>query len=251
MFRVSLLFFLASDFLVSTSAFSSVILPPRFLKFENGICTRAFTDGERSFSMRNVQGDGNCMLAAVHLAAEATVLGWKEGRSACPEEAKRLRATIAEILSSEGTLYIEDDRIVSTTALLNSAANQEGLSPDEYLDKLSLDGPEGGMFCGGPELTVLSNLYRRPISIYELDDAQFRSMITEKNTISIGEDTPIPIDKRGTFGLNLFEDPCVAYPGSAVATSREWHIHVLVLDVSAKEKHACVLLPEVSIENKR
>ena len=233
-----------NNFLLPTSAFSSVVvLPPRFLQFENDICTRQFSDGERQFSMRNVRGDGNCMLQACHLAAEASVFasGGDFSVEERPDVPRKLRKIIANILSNDGTLYIENDRLVSTRALLESSARAEGLRPREYLNKLVVDGPEGGLFCGGPELTVLSNIYRRPISIYEVDATLTSEMINSMDGTEV-----IPIEKKGTFGKPLFQDPLAKdFPDSAVVNfGKEWHIHILVLDVSPSEKHACVLLPE-------
>ena len=70
----------------------------------------------------------------------------------------------------ENQLYITDGRLVSTHTLLQSAANKEGWTSHQYIQRLQTEGIFGGLYGGGPELTVLSNLLRRPISIYELAD---------------------------------------------------------------------------------
>lgn len=190
---------------------------------------------------------------------------------------RETRAVVAQILESEtGTLLMEGNRLVSVSDLLKSASNQEGLSPEMYLERLQLEGREGGLYGGGPELTVLSNVLRRPISIYELlppDDAG-DPVITDKDgsanesasTTSISttmsnntDDTStkqqgsleMPIQCMGVFGGDRFSDPCANIPDSAILVpglqpgAFSWHLHILVLDVSSTgEKHACVLLPQ-------
>ena len=77
---------------------------------------------------------------------------------------------VAKFLSSpEGTLYVNNKpakRIVRCRDLLSSAAKNEGLSPDEYLKRLRQPGSQGGLYGGGPELTVLSNILRRPTEVF-------------------------------------------------------------------------------------
>jgi len=117
----------------------------------------------------------------------------------------------------------------------------------------------------GPELTVLSNILRRPISIYHLKQP------TEGATAeNFGE-----IQRMGVFGEGLFEDPGETVPDSVISNavfftldSRarqqtekssplissplkcSWHLHILIVDASEDDKHACVLLPSVPILHK-
>jgi hypothetical protein len=160
--------------------------------------------------------------------------------------AKEIRRVVATILETPGNLVIEGrGRLVSTDSLLKSAAAQEGLSPTKYLRLLRKEGAEGGLYAGGPELTVLANVLRRPISIYELvsdDDAE--STPRESNGVQL-------IDCKGVFGQEAFRDPLTAIPDSAVLSTDlsgvgaySWHLHILVVDASPDEKHACVLLPQ-------
>lgn len=119
------------------------------------------------------------------------------------------------------------------------------------------------MYGGGPELTVLSNILRRPISIYHLKETQ--------NADS--QDNSRRLERMGVFGEGMFEDPGRTIPDSVISNavfftldSRDmqqnngqsspiigspmkcsWHLHVLIADASENEKHACVLLPSVPI----
>ena len=49
--------------------------------------------------------------------------------------------------------------------------------------------------------------------------------------------------------LEMFQDPLFSIPESAVLSGLQpgaysWHLHMLIVDASFNEKHACVLLPD-------
>ena len=125
------------------------------------------------------------------------------------------------------------------------------------MQALRTEGVDGGLYGGGPELTVLCNLLRRPISIYELDPTA-KDSIHDNNlnaTITASQSTRAtycPIVLQGTFGGNLFQDPLATVPDSAVQAlshtllpgAYSWHLHILVVQTSPTIKHACVLLPQ-------
>jgi len=121
---------------------------------------------ELEFTMRNVPGEGDCMFLAVALAT-STSMGLGGNYALLRSVAQQTRSVVAQVLSAkEGTFHVEGKRIVRAVDLLKSAAKKEGLSSgEEYIDLLT----RGVLQGGGPELTVLSNVLRRPISIYELD----------------------------------------------------------------------------------
>lgn len=189
--------------------------------------------------MRNVPGSGDCMFLAVALAT-ATSMGLGGNDALLRAISKETRQVVASMLSlPSGNLYIQKgQRLVTTRDLLVSSSHKEGITPDEYLRRLRLEGVEGGLYGGGPELAVLSNVLRRPISVYELDA-----------TSSISDDHNQRIRCQGVFGAGVFEDPCVtSISNSAVLLAQQpgaysWHLHILVVDVGS-EKHACVLLPQ-------
>ena len=224
-----------------------------FVLAPNGVCLDPpyFSDGCQRFIMRNVPGDGDCMFLAVALAA-ATSMGVGGNNALLRAISLETRAVVAQIMNSPGNLHIEGDRIVPAKDLLASASRKEGLTPQDYLEKLQKEGIEGGLYGGGPELAVLSNILRRPISIYELDHK-----LSNGNVILQGDDddddddddTVCSIQCMGVFG-DIFQDPCAtSIPDSAVLSGLQpgaysWHLHILVLDASPVEKHACVLLPQ-------
>ncbi|KAL9185256.1 hypothetical protein ACHAXT_003033 [Thalassiosira profunda] len=266
----------------SAASFSVKHHPP-FRSFEfdkvTGVCRRpaAFQytdeDGEKQlFVMRNTPGDGDCVFHAV-LSSVFISMGMMNPDSAFNSMMSamvlEMRSVVANFLSSpEGILYVDNKpnkkrRIVRCRDLLQSAAQSEGLSADDYLAKLRQPGKMGGLYGGGPELTVLSNVLRRPISIYHIIKQQTDAEI----------DKVCEIERMGVFGEGLFEDPGESIPNSVVSnavfftvdgsprdessedlSSRvstpyqcKWDLHVLVTDASEEEKHATVLLPSVPI----
>lgn len=204
----------------------------------------------RTFTLRNVPGTGDCMFQAVVLAS-LTSMGLGGNGVLLRAISRETRAIVADILQTPGNLVIEGNRLVPACDLLLSAAQQEQVSPEVYLEKLQREGREGGLYGGGPELTVLSNVLRRPISIYEVDSGRTLEM-TSNNGEEISSSSSIAIECKGVFGGDRFADPCANIPDSAILSGLQpgaysWHLHILVLDVaSTGEKHACVLLPQDS-----
>jgi hypothetical protein len=178
------------------------------------------------------------MFLAVALAT-LTSMGLGGNNALLRAISRETREIVATVLQSSGNLVIAAGRLVTADKLLLSAAQGEGLSTEKYLELLRKEGIEGGLYGGGPELTVLANVLRRPISIYELD---------EDGTSSQDGDSQ-PIKCMGVFG-DCFTDPLFKISESAVLASSKilpgaysWHLHILVVDVGP-EKHATVLLPQ-------
>jgi OTU-like cysteine protease len=250
---------------IHNSPASSLVTPTSSYSFNNfrfapnGVCLQPFYFNERipptptqqqqqfkhqsciqrKFTMRNVPGDGDCMFQAVALAA-ATSSGLGANMALLRSIVKETRQIVASILESDGNLYITDSRFVSTKQLLGSASKAEGLSPESYLELLRKEGKDGGLYGGGLELTVLSNVLRRPISIYEMSDDDFTRE---------GEYVCCNIICKGVFGSPLFEDPCRHIHDSAILSDLQpgaysWHMHILVVNTDVDNKHACVLLPQ-------
>jgi hypothetical protein len=217
----------------------------------NGVCISPIhfvdiNDSANTFVMRSVPGEGDCMFLAVALAT-LTSMGLGGNDTLLRAISRETRDVVATVLEApSGHLVIEGKRLVTTQALLRSAAKGEGLSTEEYLKQLRKEGIEGGLYGGGPELTVLANVLRRPISIYEIDPDGIKQAREQ------GEEGDLAFIKRmGVFGNDFFQDPLEALPESAILShpwakngAYSWHLHILVVDTSPGEKHACVLLPQ-------
>jgi len=202
-------------------------------------------DGEQKqqtmeFTMRNVPGNGDCMFQAVILGT-TTSMGLGGNDVFLKLLSHETRNIVADVLGcTNGNLHVEGNRIVRARDLLNSAARTEGISTEEYLRRLRSKTSSTGRAMlegGGPELTVLANVLRRPITIYEL--------CTDQDSV-IGR--TCEIKAVGSFG-DIFIDPIKEIPNSAVLSGIQpgaysWHVHILVVDSGPNnEKHACTLLP--------
>mmetsp|Transcript_43500 Transcript_43500/g.90557 ORF Transcript_43500/g.90557 Transcript_43500/m.90557 type:complete len:309 (+) Transcript_43500:112-1038(+) len=214
------------------------------------------------FTMRNVPGDGDCMFLAVALAA-ATSMGLGGSNELLEAISRQTRYVVAQVLSSPtGKVFIGPgkDNVVDASRLLRSAVLQEPTTntTEEYIEALKKGGCEGGLYGGGPELVVLSNVLRRPISIYEADENQLRKQQQQQqqqrnsNTTNSASSPEIffPIVCKGKFGEGVFEDPhLTSIPDSVMLANIQpgaysWRLHILILNSSPTEKHACVLLPQ-------
>mmetsp|Transcript_20925 Transcript_20925/g.44755 ORF Transcript_20925/g.44755 Transcript_20925/m.44755 type:complete len:300 (+) Transcript_20925:144-1043(+) len=273
----------AASFSTTSSQSPSASARYEFRSFEfdplTGICRRPasfqYTDQNKDtqfFVMRNTPGDGDCVFHAVlsSVFISAGILNPDSAlfSTAMSAMALEMRNVVAMFLSSpEGTLYVNNKphkRIVRCRDLLQSAAKNEGFTAEDYLTKLRQPGKQGGLYGGGPELTVLSNILRRPISIYHL----------KQPTAEAINENFCEVKRMGVFGEGLFEDPGQSVPDSVVSnavfftlgkarqetkqSSNEssglssplkcsWHLHILIADASETEKHATVLLPSVPI----
>ena len=223
--------------------------PKTFYHVDDDDATRSKSK-KRTFSLRNVEGTGDCVFQAAALST-ATSMGLGGNNALLRVLALESRKVVAQVLeggaTSGGNLYIEGKRLVTAQKLLISASRDLGLEPDEYLRKLRLPGNEGGLWGGGPELTVLSNVLRRPITIYELHEEEI-----ERASANTSGTPSLPLECRikrvGVFG-DMFQDPLFSVPDSAVLSGLQpgaysWHLHILIVDASQNEKHACVLLPD-------
>ncbi|KAG7368327.1 OTU-like cysteine protease [Nitzschia inconspicua] len=237
------------------------VFPQYFVEYSHDSET---TVAQKYFTMRNVPGDGDCMFLAVALAA-ATSMGLGANDALLRAISRETRSIVAQILSSDGNLYISPGQVVEASKLLQSAVRGEPSinTEEDYLEALRKEGREGGLYGGGPELAVLANVLRRPISIYEVDKPRLKRLTEAPNddiakipSNRIGDDaTFFPILCKGSFGEGIFEDPCLtSIPNSAVLSNVQpgaysWRLNILVLTVSPGEKHACVLLPRQILED--
>jgi hypothetical protein len=98
---------------------------------------------------------------------------------------------------------------------------------------------------------LLNSSMTRPISIYEL--AETTSGIDDSGALPNSGDITneqCRIVCKGVFGLPHFADPCQSIPQSAILQPNlqpgaySWHLHLLIVQASGEEKHACVLLPQ-------
>jgi len=181
----------------------------------DGRCRTKFFAQNKPFTLHHVPGDGDCMFLAVTLGQmwqeEGRLLDWRDTKS-IETLAGRTRKQVSKVLQSKSAVLAIDSnqRRVSAAALLAQASQGDS----GYIPALETMGKDGGMYGGGPELVVMSNILQKRINIYEMDGP--------------------PVDDRcelsceGIFGEGVFVE----------------ELHVLILDMTSREKHACLLIPD-------
>ncbi|GMH73485.1 hypothetical protein TrST_g4720 [Triparma strigata] len=158
----------------------------------------------KSFKLRQVPGDGNCLFHSIALSylhkvsgkhepfhVDSKRLRWYSDRLryiACeglqgrrvsvgryPEidssgfdsaesEARRRKRLRPPKYRMDHKLHLQSTTYMSCKELVESAASQYNITSDEYLSSMSEDSTWGG----GPEIVSLSNALRLPIHVYEL-----------------------------------------------------------------------------------
>lgn len=138
--------------------------------------------------IRQVPGDGNCLFHSVSLCLHHAVNGthWnltansdndsdnnsKDSSSTSStsmeqlyQQSQILRAQAVDCLrQSKRRLFLQGKESLRANELVSAAAQQYGLTAEEYCEAMQQDCVWGG----GPEIVALSNLLERPIHVYEL-----------------------------------------------------------------------------------
>lgn len=149
--------------------------------------------------VRQVPGDGNCLFHSISLCLYHaknrrhfrfstdggsggqkggrvknnigdTIGSGEGGRDISPLDelyasSRKLRdEAVALLKQPHRRLFLQGRECLSAGELVEAAAQQYGLTPDEYCDSMSQDSVWGG----GPEIVALSNYLQRPIHVYEL-----------------------------------------------------------------------------------
>ncbi|GKY91952.1 hypothetical protein MPSEU_000166800 [Mayamaea pseudoterrestris] len=121
--------------------------------------------------VRQVPGDGNCLFHSISLCLYHAENGthWNiQGQRSLDELYQRsrlLRSQAVECLkSSNRRLFLQGRESLKAHELVQAAAQQYGLTSDEYCEAMQQDCVWGG----GPEIVALCNQLQRPIHVYEL-----------------------------------------------------------------------------------
>lgn len=121
--------------------------------------------------VRQVPGDGNCLFHSISLclrhSANQTHWDIEKDLDSLYEHSRMLRKLAVDCLEGpDEMLYLQCREWVSKQELLESNAQQYGISVEEYCQTMR----EDGVWGGGPEIVALANVLRRPIHVYELLD---------------------------------------------------------------------------------
>jgi OTU-like cysteine protease len=132
--------------------------------------------------IRQVPGDGNCLFHSISLCLRHAVNGthWRLDGAGSLEElylhSHELRQKAVQCLASPTRrLFLQGRESLKATELVQAAAAQYHLTPEEYCECMS----QSSVWGGGPEIVALCNLLQRPIHVYELATAVVRGAQSE------------------------------------------------------------------------
>eukprot|EP00538_Stauroneis_constricta_P008961 CAMPEP_0119549364 /NCGR_PEP_ID=MMETSP1352-20130426/3080_1 /TAXON_ID=265584 /ORGANISM="Stauroneis constricta, Strain CCMP1120" /LENGTH=379 /DNA_ID=CAMNT_0007594897 /DNA_START=77 /DNA_END=1213 /DNA_ORIENTATION=- len=248
---------------------------PSILHNARSVHPRFFHNGVGYFTMTNVLGDGDCVFRTIQLGIQKQqqLSQSNSHNNNAPSSSQQLRQMVADVFehsSPKSTLFVSGQNIVTVQKLLHSAAASEGVLPQQYLQMLRTPGAAGGLYAGGPELTVLSNILQAPIHVYEcvtnapsLSSQEQQQQPTVQFKILDGAapstdelTTSCSIQNVGTFGDKFRNSqfaskiPNWALDGQQQQQQQHDAIHILMLNTSQNEKHACLLMPATMTTSK-
>jgi OTU-like cysteine protease len=201
--------------------------------------------------IRQVPGDGNCLFHSLSLCLCHAVNGTHWNLTPSSSSSSRLSmsddstAEVSEQLPALDDLYehsrwlraqavaclrdarrrlvLQGRESLRAAALVQAAAQQYGLSADEYCAAMSQESVWGG----GPEVVALCNVLQRPIHVYEL-----ATMSTATDEASDSESSVAPrlfASFKGAGGSNAFLLRRMACFGSP-KFDRQEALHILSAD---------------------
>lgn len=135
--------------------------------------------GKSPAKIRQVPGDGSCLFHSISLcyahAIDGTHLDIKccDNRKWLHRHSSKLRQLAVDVLEEKKkVLFLQGNEYVYAKDLVNTAAEQYGITGKKYCDTMRKESYWGG----GPEIVALCNVLQRPIHVYELH------VLNQKNT---------------------------------------------------------------------
>ena len=194
------------------------------------------SDSNHSFCIQQVQGSGDCLFhsIAIGMAFEDEQRHLDMYDPVLTERVKKLRALAVKTLTDDPnrTLHLEGEQELITSELVDAAAEQYGVTGEDYCRSMGKDGVWGG----GPEILALANALERPIHVFEpiaaCNGTEFRLQLcgafgsprfdqTGKAVCIVAADDRFPhckpteVKRHGEGGnhfLALLPIPCAATP---------------------------------------
>lgn len=124
-------------------------------------------DWNQSFCIQQVQGSGDCLFhsIAIGMAFEDEDRHLDMFDPVLTDRVKELRALAVKTLTDDPnrTLHLEGDQELVTSELVEAAAEQYGVTAEEYCRSMR----QSGVWGGGPEILALANALERPIHVFE------------------------------------------------------------------------------------
>ena len=120
-----------------------------------------------SFCIQQVQGSGDCLFhsIAIGMAYEDEARHLDMYDPVLTERVKALRALAVQTLTEDPnrTLHLEGEQELVTSELVAAAAEQYGVTAEDYCRSMR----QAGVWGGGPEILALANALQRPIHVFE------------------------------------------------------------------------------------
>lgn len=120
-----------------------------------------------TFCVQQVQGSGDCLFhsIAIGMAFEDELRHVDMYDPELTQRVQELRALAVKTLTDDPnrTLFLEGEQELITSELVEAAAEQYGVTADEYCRSMK----QPGVWGGGPEILALANALQRPIHVFE------------------------------------------------------------------------------------
>jgi len=120
-----------------------------------------------TFCIQQVQGSGDCLFhsIAIGMAFEDEECHLDMYDPVLTGRVKELRALAVKTLTDDPnrTLHLEGQQELITSELVEAAAEQYGVTAEDYCKSMR----QSGVWGGGPEILALANALERPIHVFE------------------------------------------------------------------------------------
>jgi hypothetical protein len=154
-----------------------------------------------------VPGDGNCLFHSISLCLCHAVNGTHWSLSTARRDVEQSlqdlyrhsqhlrRQAVACLSQKRGRLFLQGRESLRASELVEAAAQQYGLTAQEYCAAMRQDSVWGG----GPEIVALCNLLQRPIHVYELATDE------EEEGAAAGREPAFVLRRMACFGSPRFD----------------------------------------------
>ena len=122
------------------------------------------------FTLKQVPGDGGCLFHSIASVLRFEHTGYSSPFNPMTQDysISLRRIAINTLSESDFELEVEGDERMSAKRLLEVVAGHYNTTIKSYCDRMR----ERSAWGGGPEIVALSNLFSRPIHIYELTNTE-------------------------------------------------------------------------------
>lgn len=158
--------------------------------------------------IRQVPGDGNCLFHSISvglchaLMQEHWDMNSADSLKELYQHSDSLRQKAVDFLRDPNRrLFLQGNDFVKSRELVEVAAQQYGLTADEYCRDMQ----QQSVWGGGPEIVALSNVLKRPIHVYELTNTTKPGVISSSSDENHEEGQIFVLRRMACFGSPRFD----------------------------------------------